>query len=240
MGSACSGGDSSSASVESGEVVVFAASSLTEAFTEIGAAFERDNPSTHVTLNFSGSAELAAQIIEGAPADVYVPADDANLAKLADAGHHNGAAVRIARNTFAIIVERGSPLAIDSLADLADSDVLVVVCAPTVPCGAGAAQIFANADVDVIAKSYEQKVKGVVGKVMAGEADAGIVFVTDVIAAGDRVASVAIPADVNVITNYSMVRTTQAAHPRSAQAFIDFVSGDIGQAILAAHGFLAP
>ena len=219
---------------------MFAASSLTEAFTAIGEAFVDENPATNVRFNFAGSGDLVSQIMQGAPADVFASADDSNMSTLTDAGENAGAPVVIARNTYAIIVETGNPTGITGLDDLGNRDLIVVLCADTVPCGKGAATILGNAGVAVIPRSFEEKVKGVVTKVTTGEADAGIVFVTDVNAAGDTADGVAIPADVNVITNYPVVVTKQAPNAATAQAFIDFVASDAGSAILASFGFLAP
>jgi molybdate transport system substrate-binding protein len=224
----------------SGEVVVFAASSLTEAFTEMAEAFSAANPDARITFNFAGSGDLVTQINEGAPADVYVSADDTNMQKLVDAGENANEPVVIARNTFQIIVGRGNPAGITGLSDLAGSDLIVVLCDDTVPCGKGAAEVLAKAGVTVRPASLEDKVKSVVTKVATGEADAGIVFVTDVKAVGDTAFGVDIPADVNVISNYPIVLTKQAANAEAARAFIEFVASDAGQAILAKYGFLAP
>jgi molybdate transport system substrate-binding protein len=224
----------------SGDVVVFAGSSLTEAFDEMATAFKAANPHANVTFNFAGSGDLVTQISQGAPADIFVSADDSNMTKLTDAGEAVGDPVSIAKNTFEIIVEKGNPKGVTGVADLAKPDLLVVLCADTVPCGKGAAKILANAAVAVTPKSYEDKVKGVVTKVTAGEADAGIVYVTDVQAAGDNAAGVEIPANINVINNYPMVLTKEATNPAAAQAFMAFVASPDGQAILAKYGFLAP
>ena len=244
FGAAC-GSDSateapSTVPAVSGDIVVFAASSLTEAFTEIGAAFNVDNPDANVTFNFAGSGDLVTQIGQGAPADIFASADDSNMTKLGDAGESAGEPVSIAKNTMEIIVEKGNPKAITGVADLAKSDLIVVLCADTVPCGKSAAAVLKNAGVAAAPKSLEDKVKGVVTKVTAGEADAGIVYVSDVKAAGDAAEGVAIPAEVNVINNYPMVVTKEATNAAAAQAFIDFVAGDAGQAILVKYGFLAP
>ena len=240
--SSCGGDDapqtSTSGAAVTGTVVVFAASSLTEAFTAMGTAFESANPGTKVTFNFAGSGDLVTQINEGAPADVYVSADDSNMAKLADAGGNATDPVVVARNTFEIIVGPGNPKGIAGVADLADPDLIVVLCADTVPCGKGAATVLADAGVTVTPKSYEEKVKGVVTKVTAGEADAGIVFATDVIAAGNAAAGVPVPADVNVVSNYPIAVVTGAPNPVAAQAFVDFVASAAGQAVLATYGFL--
>ncbi len=224
----------------SGEIVVFAASSLTEAFTEMADAFTAANPDAHVTFNFAGSSDLVTQINEGARADVFISADDTNMQKLVDAGENATEPVVVARNTFEIIVEPGNPKGVASLDDLAGSDLIVVLCADTVPCGKGAAKVLANAGVTIRPASFEDKVKSVVTKVTTGEADAGIVFVTDVRAAGDTAEGVEIPADVNVISNYPIAITKAAANAEVAQAFIDFVASEAGQAILAKYGFLAP
>jgi molybdate transport system substrate-binding protein len=234
------GNDSDGETGATGDLVVFAASSLTEAFTEMGDAFTATYPDATVTFNFAGSGDLVTQITEGAPADVFVSADDSNMTKLTEAGLEGGDPVVIARNTFQIIVEPGNPTGIAGVADLADPELIVVLCADTVPCGKGAATILENAGVAVTPKSLEDKVKGVVTKVTAGEADAGIVFVTDVKAAGDRAEGVDIAADVNVISNYPIVVTKDAPNPDTAQAFVDFVASDAGQAILVKYGFLAP
>lgn len=223
-----------------GDVVVFAGSSLTEAFNEMATAFKVDNPDANVTFNFAGSGDLVTQITQGAPADVFVSADDSNMTKLSDAGETVGDPVSIAKNTMQIIVEPGNPKGVTGVADLAKPDLIVVLCAETVPCGKSAATVLSNAGVTVTPASLEDKVKGVVTKVTAGEADAGIVYVTDVNAAGDTAAGVDIPADINVINNYPMVLTKESPNPTSAKAFMDFVSSDAGQAILAKYGFLAP
>lgn len=227
----------------SGEVVVFAAASLTEAFTELGEAFTEASPDTTVAFNFAASSELVAQIIEGAPADVYASADLTNMTKLTDAGAAAGDPVVFATNESAIIVEPGNPLGIggiDDLADLAADDLIVVVCAPEVPCGTYAAEIFANAGVTVEADSYEENVKAVVSKVTLGEADAGIAYATDVAAAGDEADGIEIPDDVNVVAEYPIVVTAEASNTAGGQAFIDFVASVDGQAILARYGFSSP
>lgn len=225
---------------DDGDLVVFAASSLTEAFTEMGEAFAAEFPGVSVTFNFAGSGDLVTQIVEGAPADVFASADDSNMAKLTDAALQAGEPVVIARNTFQIIVEPGNPKGITGVADLTDPDLVVVLCADNVPCGKGAAAILEQAGATVTPKSLEEKVKGVVTKVTAGEADAGIVYVTDVQAAGAAAEGVDIAADVNVTNNYPIVVTEDAPNADTAQAFVDFVAGAAGQAILAKYGFLAP
>ena len=231
--------DESSADV-TGEIVVFAAASLTEAFTELGNEFMDANPDAQVTFSFAASSELAAQILEGAPADVFASADQNNMTKLTDGGANAGEPVVFADNLSEIIVAPGNPLGIGGIADLADPDLILVVCASEVPCGTYATEIFDKAGVDVTPDSFEQNVKAVVTKVTSGEADVGIAYATDVEAAGDQASGVVIPDDLNVVAEYPMVAAAEASNPDGAQAFIDFALGDAGQAILVKYGFSAP
>jgi len=222
------------------ELTVFAASSLTEAFTEIGDAFHAAHPDIDVVFSFAGSGDLVAQLGEGAPADVLATADEANMAKAVEAGTVVGDPVLFATNTFGIIVGPGNPTAITGLADLADPSRLVVLCADSVPCGKGAATVLANAGVSVAPVSFEEKVKGVVTKVTSGEADAGIVFVTDIAAAGASADGVEIPADVNTTSRYPIAVTENAPNATAAAAFVEFVASDEGRAILESFGFGLP
>lgn len=243
--SGCVGGDDaepagSTDGTVAGEVVVFAAASLTEAFTEIGDAFETAHPDASVTFNFAASSGLVAQILDGAPADVYASADLANMAKLTDVGANAADPVRFATNRSEIVVAAGNPLGIDSVIALTDPDLVVVLCSPEVPCGGYSTRILERAGIEVTPASYEQNVKAVVTKVRLGEADAGIAYATDVTAAGDAVDSVPIPAAQNVVAEYPVVVTTEATNPAGADAFVDLVLSDSGRAILASHGFSSP
>ena len=229
---ACAGDSSPSTGT-----TVFAAASLTEAFTELGDAFTREQPDADLTFSFASSSDLARQVVEGAPVDVFASADLANMAKVTDAGAASGEPTAFATNRAAIIVAPGNPLDITSVDDLAASDLVVVVCSPDVPCGTYAGEIFDNAGVDVTPDSYEENVKAVATKVTLGEADAGIVYSTDVLAAGDAASGVEIPDDVNVIAEYPIVAVSDST---VARAFIEFVAGPAGQRILASHGFGAP
>ncbi|HUF97369.1 MAG TPA: molybdate ABC transporter substrate-binding protein [Ilumatobacter sp.] len=223
-----------------GDVTVFAAASLTAAFTEIGAVFEAEYPEAAVVLNFAGSSDLVAQILQSAPADVFASADTSNMDRLVSASGHATEPSMFATNVAEIIVQPGNPLGITGVVDLANDDLIVVQCAPEVPCGRYAAEIYANAGVAVIPKSYEENVNAVVTKVRLGEADAGIVYATDVIGAGDAAQGVAIPADANVIAEYPIAAVADAANLVGAQAFVDFVLAAESQSILAAHGFRTP
>jgi len=223
-----------------GAITVFAAASLTAAFTEIGDAFMVEHPEATVTFNFAASSELVTQIGEGAPADVFASADLSNMAKLTDAANNASEPVVFATNLAQIIVAAGNPLGIADVADLGNDDLIVVLCAPEVPCGRYAAAIFENAGVTVVPKSLEENVRSVVTKVTLGEADAGIVYATDVTAAGGAASGIDIAADVNVVSEYPIAVTKDASNAEGARAFIDFVNGEQSQQILAAYGFLEP
>ncbi|CAN5633048.1 molybdate ABC transporter substrate-binding protein [soil metagenome] len=219
-----------------GDLTVFAASSLTNAFTEIGDAFTAAHPDVDVTLSFAASSDLAAQVLEGAPADVFASADTDNMAKLTDQSATADAPATFARNSLAIMVEAGNPLDITGLDDLTD-DLVVISCDPDVPIGRYTQEVLANAGVDVAMDSFEENVRAVVGKVVAGEADAGVVYATDVAAAGDGASGVAIPADVNIVADYPIAVTADAPHPATAAEFVAFVLGPEGQDILSEYGF---
>lgn len=234
----CSDDDSSSPSTA--DLTVFAAASLTDAFTELGEAFTANHSDTQVTFNFAASSELVTQINEGAPADVFASADLDNMTKLTDAGNNAAEPVVFAHNLAEIIVEAGNPEGITGVADLADPDLIVISCAPEVPCGRYAHQILENAGIEVTPKSLEENVRAVVSKVTLGEADAGIVYVTDVLSAGDRAAGVPIPTDINIIAEYPIAVTKDATNKAAAQAFVDFVTSDQGQSILQSYGFASP
>ncbi|HZX54120.1 MAG TPA: molybdate ABC transporter substrate-binding protein [Ilumatobacteraceae bacterium] len=238
----CADDDSSSggATAVSGRVTVFAAASLTAAFSAIGDAFKTANRGTNVTFNFASSSDLVTQINEGAAADVYASADEANMQKLVDAEGNAADPQVFATNSLQIIVQPGNPKRIKTLADLANPNILYVTSSPEVPIGKYAAQALATARVTVTPVSLEENVKGIVTKVTLGEADAGIVYTTDVIAAGDQAEGVDIPADANVIATYPIVVTKAARNPAGASAFSEFVRSDQGQKILAGYGFTSP
>lgn len=240
IGVSCGDDSDSATQAAAGDVTVFAAASLTAAFTELGDAFMAENPDTHLVFNFAASSELVTQIDEGAAADVYASADLTNMTRLTDAGNNAGEPIVFATNRLSIIVAPGNPKAITGVADLSNDHLIVVTCAIEVPCGKYAVQIFENAGVTVSPKSLEENVKAVVSKVVLGEADAGIVYETDVKAAGDDAAGVKVPADINVLASYPIVVTKEAGNPAGAQAFIDFVISPHGLQILASYGFLAP
>ena len=224
----------------SGTVVVFAATSLTDAFNKIGAQFEKAHPGVTVKFNYNGSSSLATSITQGAPADVFASAAPANMKTVTDAGDAAGTPQVFTRNTGEIMVEKGNPKKITSVKDLANSAIKVAVCAPEVPCGVVAQEIFKNAGVTVKPVSEETNVGGVVTKVTLGEADAGIVYVTDVKANESKAEGVPIPANQNDVTEYPIVQVKSAPNATAAKAFISYVLGPDGQQVLASFGFMPP
>jgi len=221
-------------------VSVLAAASLTEAFRTIGKDFEAAHPGTKVEFNFAGSSTLARQVIEGAPADVFASADGENMKKVVDAGDVAGTPERFVRNRLAIIVPRGNPKHLKSLADLARPGLIISLAAPGVPVGRYAAEAFAKANTPVPEASREADVKAVVTRVSMGEADGGVVYVTDVAAGGDKVEVVPIPEAQNVLASYPIAVLKGAANAPGARDFVAYVLSPSGQRVLAASGFLPP
>ena len=224
----------------SGTRTVFAAASLTGTFTALADRFEVAHPGVTVTLNFAGSADLVTQITEGAPADVFAAADTKNMARLADAGLVTGKPAVFATNTLEIAVPPGNPAQIGSFADLARPGVAVVTCAPQVPCGAAAAKIEEATGVSLTPVSEENAVTDVLGKVSSREADAGLVYVTDVAAAGDSVQGIPFPESDRAVNSYPIGVVAGSAQAALGASFARFVTGAAGRKILAAAGFGAP
>lgn len=222
-----------------GTITVFAAASLTEVFGELETAFEQQHPNADVVLSFGGSGALATQIIEGAPADVFAAASGAPMTTVTDAGDASDPTV-FTTNTLEIAVPVGNPAGITGLADIANPDLTIVLCDPSVPCGAAAETLLQAAGLTGAPDSLEEDVKAVLTKIELGEADAGLVYVTDVVAAGDRVEGIEVPEAADVINKYPIAVITGAPNPEGAQAWVDFVLSEEGQAALAAAGFVAP
>lgn len=237
------GGESTSAAVDGelrGTLTVFAAASLKKTFTEIGAEFEKAHPGVKVTFNFAGSSDLVAQLQQGAPADVFASADTKNMDKATGDSLTAAAPVGFASNTLEIAVPSGNPAKITSLADLARPGVRVVVCAPEAPCGSAAAKVESAGRIDIKPVSEEQSVTDVLGKVSSGEADAGLVYVTDVRAAGDAVEGVEFPESSSAVNIYPIAALKDSRNAAAAEAFVRAVTGDPGRGILAAAGFAGP
>jgi molybdate transport system substrate-binding protein len=226
-----------SAPTLSGTLTVLATASLTDAFTEMGRLFRAAHPAAKVVFSFGPSSTLATQALQGAPADVMASADEATLQKVVDAGTAS-APTAFARNRLAIVVARGNPKGIRGLKDLGRPGIDFVLCAAEVPCGKFGAQVLGRAGVTAQPRSYEENVKAVVSKVTLGEADAGIVYVTDVKAAGDRAEGVAIPEAQNAVAVYPIAVLKQSGKPDVGRAFVEYVRSAAGQEVLARFGFL--
>jgi len=222
------------------DVTVFAAASLTDAFNKAGDEVAKTNGRVRFIFNFGSSSTLATQITNGAPADVFASADEANMQKIVDAKLTDGAPALFAGNRLAIAVAAGNPKQVASLADLARPGLVVVLAAPTVPAGRYALDSLAKAGVKVTPASQELDVRSVLNKVALGEADAGIVYVTDVLSAGARVGSIAIPEQQQVVARYPIAVVTGAKSRQLARAFVDYLVGEDGQRLLAGFGFSRP
>ncbi len=220
-------------------LTVLAAASLTESFQEIAARFHERHPGVRVRFDFQGSSLLAEQIRQGRPAGVYASADTETMRKVVRAG----AAVQprtFATNRLTIVVPPGNPAGITSFADLARPGQAVVVCAPQVPCGAAAEEVQRASGVRLTPVSEESDVKDVLHKVVAGEADAGLVYVTDARSAGNEVRAIDFPASRDAVNTYPIARLDGARAPEVASEFIRFVRGPVGSRILDEHGFGTP
>jgi len=220
-------------------LTVYAASSLKTSFESIGAEFEAAHAGVHVRFNFAGSSDLVAQVQGGAPADVIATADTANMDKLV-ADQLASAPRAFASNTLEIAVPPGNPADIHGLQDLAGKGIYLVTCAPEVPCGAAAQKAELAAGVILHPVSEEQSVADVLGKVTSGEADAGLVYVTDVLAAGDAVEGVPFAESASAVNVYPIATLPDSRNADLAQQFADLVLGASGQAILQQAGFAKP
>lgn len=217
------------------ELTVFAASSLRGPFTQLGDTFEQRHPQVTVRLNAAGSADLLAQLEQGAPADVFAPADLETMRRATAAGLVSEPVRRFASNTMTIAVPPGNPAGVRRFSDLAAPDVTVVVCAPVVPCGSATERIRQKSGVTLAPASEENSVADVLAKVSSSEADAGIVYVTDAQAAGGTVASIPIPARDNAVNVSSIAPTPEGGD--LAREFVDLVTGAQGREVLSDAGF---
>lgn len=236
-GSAPDGRTSSPA--RTGAITVFAAASLTEAFTTLGRRFEEANPGAAITFVFGSSSSLAVQITEGAPADVFASASASTMDAVVESDVAE-TPTTFAQNVLEIAVPPDNPANVTGLVDLEDPAVTVALCQPDVPCGALAATVLRAAGVAVEPITLEADVKAVLTKVRLGEVDAGLVYATDVLAAGDEVTGIDVPADVNASTRYPIATISGSRSPGLAQAFVDYVLSADGAAALTAAGFRVP
>jgi molybdate transport system substrate-binding protein len=221
-------------------LTVYAASSLTGTFTALGKKFEAAHPGVTVSFDFGGSSDLVAQIKQGAPADVFASADTSNMAKLAGDHLQAETPVNFASNTLEIVTPPKNPAHITSFADLARPGINLVICAPEVPCGAATRKVATAAGVTLKPVSEEQSVKDVLAKVTAGDALAGLVYVTDVKAAGAAVHGVVCPQASSAVNTYPIVTITGSKNSALAGEFMAFVLGTTGQTVLADAGFAKP
>lgn len=230
---------STSGQAVTGTVTVLAAASLTESFTTIAKQFEAAHPGVKITLSFGPSSGLAQSIVAGAPADVFASASKKTMTTVTDAKAASDPTVFV-RNYLTIAVPPTNPAHITSLADLAKPGVKVAVCQAQVPCGTVAKAVFDAAKLTVTPVTQEVDVKGVLTKVQLGEVDAGLVYRTDVTAAGSKVASVDLPESTASGTAYPIAVLTAAPNPSGAAAFVAYVLSEQGRSVLTAQGFAAP
>jgi molybdate transport system substrate-binding protein len=230
-----------------GTLTVFAAASLTDVFARLGERLEEQNPQLDVQFNVAGSSALAAQIEQGAPADVFASADEAQMARVTDAGLA-GDAELFASNRLMLAfpvdnpagLERPETAGIPSIADLLDRDITLAVCAPEVPCGAAAAEVLDRTGLGDVPDTYEDDVRAVLTKVLLGEVDAGLVYRTDVLTAGDQVAAWAFSEAEAARNRYPVAVLDDAPNPQAARAFIDLLLSDEGRQVLTEAGFFEP
>lgn len=233
----CGSDDTDGSGAEDTTLTVYAASSLTATFEEIATDFESTHDGVQVEFNFAGSSDLVAQIQEGAPADVFASADEANMEKLTAEDLEGSEPETFASNTLQIVVPPGNPAGVESFQDLAEEGLNLVICAPEVPCGAAAQTVAESAGVELSPVSEEQSVTDVLAKVTTGEADAGLVYVTDVIAAGEDAEGIEFPESSSAVNVYPIATVADSANADLAQEFVDLVLDETGQSILQAAGF---
>jgi len=223
-----------------GSITVFAAASLQQTFTTLGKQFETANPGASIRFSFAGSSDLVTQIQNGAPADVFASADEANMAKLSSTDLASGSPRDFATNVLEIAVAPGNPKGITDLDDLTAPGVQVVTCAAPVPCGAATAEVESASGVDLEPVSEEQSVTDVLGKVESGQADAGLVYVTDVRGAGGKVDGVPFDESGKAVNTYPIGVLRESEDPALAQAFSEYVRSAAGQRVLSDAGFGKP
>jgi molybdate transport system substrate-binding protein len=222
------------------ELLVSAAASLTDAFNGMALAYEAARPGIDVRLNLAGSAALREQLLSGAPADVFASADEATMAPVVEAGLTDGDPAAFALNRLVIAVPAGNLAGVSGLADFADADLLLGLCADGVPCGTLARAVLDRAGIDPAVDTNEPDVRSLLTKIEADELDAGIVYVTDAAAAGDGVEAITIPDDANLTTVYPIAALQSATDLPRARDFVAFVRSERGREILARHGFGVP
>jgi molybdate transport system substrate-binding protein len=240
-GSSSGGGSSSSSSsASSSTLTVFAAASLQKTFTTLGQQFEKEHPGTKVAFSFAGSSDLVTQITNGAPADVFASADQKNMTKLTDKKLVAGSPAPFATNVLTIVVPPSNPAGVATFADLANPGAKVVICAAQVPCGSVTQKVEQNTGTTLKPVSEESSVTDVLSKVTSGEADAGVVYVTDAKGAGGKVKAVDFPESAKAVNTYPIAALSASKQQDLARQFDDYVTGPVGQQVLRDAGFGAP
>jgi molybdate transport system substrate-binding protein len=223
----------------SGSVTVLAAASLSDVFDDLAARFEAEHPGVQITLSFGGSSALAEQLVSGAPADLFAAADEATMDIVTEAGLAADPVV-FATNVLALAVPAGNPGDVTGLEDLANAELTVALCDPTVPCGSAAERLLAQEGVVASVDTLEEDVRAALTKVALGEVDAALVYRTDVIAAGDEVEGIELPGAASIVNEYPISLLVEAPQVEAAQAFLDFVLGEVGRQALTDAGFGTP
>ncbi|MBA2769447.1 MAG: molybdate ABC transporter substrate-binding protein [Sporichthyaceae bacterium] len=233
-------GSSANSSVLSGTVTVLAAASLTETFMALGEHFQREHPATRLQFSFAASSELASQIVNGAPADVFAAASSSTMHQVVVAGAVAGKPAVFARNRLQIAVPVDNPGDVTRLADFARRELAIALCAPEVPCGAAAVRALESAGIIPSVDTLEPDVKSALTKVELGEVDAALVYRTDVQAAGGRVTGIDFPQAVEAVNNYPIAVLADAPNPAAGRAFVALVTSSAGRRLLADAGFQQP
>jgi molybdate transport system substrate-binding protein len=223
-----------------GTLTVFAAASLTDVFGELGDQLMAENPDLHVQFNFAGSSALATQITQGAPADVFASANQAQMKVVTDAGLQGADPTVFTENVLEIAVPKGNPGKVTGLADFAKPELTLAVCAPDVPCGAAATKVFQATGITAVPDTLEEDVRAALTKVQLGEVDAALVYASDVQSAGGDVEGITFPEAEQAINQYPICTLAAAPNPDAAKAFVALVLSDDGQQALEAAGFRAP
>ena len=239
-GASAASSAAASATAGTTAITVFAAASLQGSFTQIGQQFERAHPGARVTFSFGPSSGLATQIINGAPASVFASAAPANMTQVVKAGQTLNSPSNFAKNKMEVAVPPGNPAGVTSVTNLSKSAVKVALCQPQVPCGVVARDVFKNAGISVKPVTLQPDVKSVLTQVELGNVDAGMVYVTDVKAAGTKVKGVAVPSGDNASTLYPIATLKGASDTTVANEFVAYVMGPQGQHVLAQDGFEKP
>ncbi|MFD6352829.1 molybdate ABC transporter substrate-binding protein [Nocardia tengchongensis] len=231
---------SSSTSSDTKTITVFAAASLKQVFTQLGTQYESAHPNTKVTFSFAGSSDLVAQLNQGAPADVFASADLNNMDKAVKGGRITDKPQNFATNVLTIVTPPGNPAHVNSLADLSHAGLRLVVCAPQVPCGSATKKVTSDAGVAISLVSEENSVTDVLAKVTTGQADAGLVYVTDAAGAGNKVTTVNFPESVKAVNTYPIATVADSKNADAAKDFVTLVTGPDGRKALQQAGFGQP